>query len=211
MYRALGRYSALFLLIGCGLKAGAQQALTWEQVRDRFEINNPTLLADKLNIDESRAQEITAYLRPNPDLTLTADGTQIAPERGVWRPFAGTFESPGISYLYERRRKRQLRLESAKKATLIAESNHADMERTLLFNLRSAFVSTLQAKAVLQLAKDNLAYYDRVLDISRNRFSAGDIAQIDLDRLELGEPSMNPICKLPRRTWRPRRSSCLRC
>ena len=39
---------------------------------------------------------------------------------------------------------------------------------------------------MLQLAKDNLAYYDRVLDISRNRFSAGDIAQIDLDRLELG-------------------------
>ncbi len=59
------------------------------------------------------------------------------------------------------------------------------LERTLLFNLRSAFVSTLQAKAVLQLAKDNLAYYDHVLDISRNRFNAGDIAQIDLDRLEL--------------------------
>jgi len=35
------------------------------------------------------------------------------------------------------------------------------------------------------LAKDNLAYYDHVLDISRSRFSAGDIAQIDLDRLEL--------------------------
>jgi cobalt-zinc-cadmium efflux system outer membrane protein len=55
----------------------------------------------------------------------------------------------------------------------------------MLFNLRSAFVSTLQAKTVLQLARDNLAYYDHVLDISRNRFNAGDIAQIDLDRLEL--------------------------
>ena len=64
-------------------------------------------------------------------------------------------------------------------------STQADLERTLLFSLRSAFVSTLQAKAVLQLAKDNLAYYDHVLDISRTRFNAGDIAQIDLDRLEL--------------------------
>ncbi len=71
------------------------------------------------------------------------------------------------------------------KATAIAASTHADLERTLLFGLRSAFVSTLQAKAVLQLAKDNLAYYDHVLDISRTRFKAGDIAQIDLDRLEL--------------------------
>jgi cobalt-zinc-cadmium efflux system outer membrane protein len=185
MNQTLWRCSMLFLLLGCGLKAGAQQALTWEQVRDRFEANNPTLLADKLSIDESKAQEITAYLRPNPDLTLTVDGTQIAPDRGVWRPFAGTFESPGISYLHERRHKRELRLESAKKATLIAESSHLDLERTLLFNLRSGFVSTLQAKAVLQLAKDNLAYYDQVLDISRSRFGAGDIARIDLDRLEL--------------------------
>ena len=185
MYKTLWRYSALFLLLGCGLKAGAQQPLTWEQVRDRFEANNPTLLADKLSIEESKAQEITAYLRPNPDLTLTVDGTQIAPDRGVWQPFVGTFESPGISYLHERRHKRELRQESAQKATLIAESSHLDLERTLLFNLRGAFVSTLQAKAVLQLAKDNLAYYDKVLDISRNRFDAGDIAQIDLDRLEL--------------------------
>jgi cobalt-zinc-cadmium efflux system outer membrane protein len=59
------------------------------------------------------------------------------------------------------------------------------LDRTLLFNLRGAFVSALHAKAVLQLAKDNLAYYDHVLDISRTRFNAGDIAQIDLDRLEL--------------------------
>jgi len=161
------------------------QVWTWEQVKDRFELDNPTLLADKLNIDESRAQEITAFLRPNPNLTLSIDGTQIAPENGVWRPLAGTFESPSISYLHERQHKRELRLESAKNGTLIAESNHADMQRTMLFNLRSAFVSALQAKAVLQLAKDNISYYDHLLGISRDRYSAGDIAQIDLDRLEL--------------------------
>ncbi|MGA7381474.1 MAG: TolC family protein [Terriglobales bacterium] len=185
MQKTLWRYSVLFLVLCVSSAAGAQQGLTWEQVRQRFEQNNPTLLADELNIDESKAQEITAYLRPNPTLTLSADGTRIAPDKGVWRPLAGTFESAGISYLIERQHKRQLRLESVKKGTLIAESSHADLERTLLFDLRSAFVSTLQAKAVLQLAKDNLVYYDHVLDISRNRFDAGDIAQIDLDRLEL--------------------------
>ena len=175
----------LWLLLAAALSASGQQTLTWEQVRLRFEQNNPTLLADKLSIDESRAEEITAFLRPNPQFSLLADGTQISPYKGVWRPFAGTYESPSISYLHERRHKRELRLESAKKGTLIAESNHADLERTMLFTLRGAFVSTLQAKAVLQLAKDNLAYYDHVLEISRNRFHAGDIAQIDLDRLEL--------------------------
>src|SRR4030088_204016 len=136
----------LFMPLTLCLAARAQEPWTWDKVRARFEQSNPTLSADKLNIDESKAQEITAFLRPNPDLTLTADGTQIAPERGVWRPFAGTYETPSINYLHERRHKRELRLESAKKGTRIAESNHADMQRTMIFNLRSAFVSTLQAK-----------------------------------------------------------------
>jgi cobalt-zinc-cadmium efflux system outer membrane protein len=174
-----------FCLMSSLAAAQTSAPWTWEKVRERFEQSNPTLRADKLNIDESKAQEITASLRPNPNFSLTADGTQIAPDRNVWRPLAGAFESPSLSYLHERQHKRELRLESAKKATLIAESSHADVERTLLFNLRTAFVSTLQAKAVLQLAKDNVAYYDHVLQISRDRFNAGDIAQIDLDRLEL--------------------------
>ena len=176
--------AALFAA-GFASSANAQKALSWDEVRARFETNNPTLLADNVSIDESKAQQITAYLRPNPQLTLAADGTQIASDKGVWKPFAGTYETPTISYLHERQRKRELRLESAQKGTLIAESNHADLERTLLFSLRGAFVATLQAKAVLRLAKENLAYYDNVLDISRTRFSVGDIAQIDLDRLEL--------------------------
>jgi len=179
------RYLTMSLLLCLGRSAPAQEPWTWEKVRARFEQSNPTLQAGKLNVDESKAQEITAYLRPNPTFTLSVDGTQIAPDKGIWRPLAGTFESPGISYLHERQRKRELRLESAKKGTLIAEFSHADLERTLLFSLRGAFVSALQAKAVLQLAKDNLAYYDHVLDISRDRFNAGDIAQIDFDRLEL--------------------------
>jgi len=176
---------ALLITAAAGLATAQQQSYTWPQIRDKFEATNPTLQADALNVDESRAEEITAFLRPNPQFGLTVDGTQIAPSHGVWEPFAGTFESPSISQLFERRHKRHLRLESAKKATAIAQSSHADLERNLLFNLRNAFVSTLQAKAVLQLAKDNLAYWDHILEISRIRFHAGDIAQIDLDRLEL--------------------------
>jgi cobalt-zinc-cadmium efflux system outer membrane protein len=170
------------------LRPGAEaqnQSLTWEQVRERFETSNPTLLAGKLNVDESKAQEITAFLRPNPSFTVSADGTQIVPHKGVWQPLAGTFESPSISYLHERQHKRELRLESAQKGTSIATSQQADLERTLLFNLRSAFVQTLQSKAVLDVSKANLEYYDHVLSVSNEQYKAGDIAQIDLDRLQL--------------------------
>ena len=162
-----------------------QQLWTWDQVKEQFQLNNTTLLASKLNIDELKAQEITAHLRPNPDFTLTADGTQISPSHGVWQPFAGTFVSPGVSYLFERRNKRGLRYEAAKQGTAIGAAQSSDTERTLLFNLRTAFVGILQAKAVLRLAHDNLEYYDKILKVSRDRFQAGDIARIDLDRLEL--------------------------
>lgn len=163
----------------------ASQTWTWDQVKNLFELQNTTLMANRLNIDELKAQEITAHLRPNPDFTLSADGTQIAPSHGVWTPVAGTFISPGVSYLFERRNKRGLRFEAAKQGTAVGIAQQSDSERTLLFNLRSAFVGVLQAKAVLRLAQDNLDYYDKILRVSRDRFQAGDIARIDLDRLEL--------------------------
>ena len=163
----------------------APQVWTWDQVKDRFELSNTTVLAARLNIDELQAQEITAHLRPNPDFTLTADGTQITPNHGVWQPFAGTLVSPGVSYLFERRNKRGLRYEVAKQGTAIGIAQQADTERTLLFNLRSAFVGVLQAKAVLHLAQDNLDYYDKILKVSNDRFQAGDISRLDFDRLEL--------------------------
>lgn len=159
--------------------------MTWDQVRQRFEQNNPTLFAGKLNVDESKAQEITAYLRPNPQFTVATDGTQVARYKGVWQPFTGTQFTGNLSYLHERAHKRELRRESAQKATGIASSGQSDLERTLLFNLRGAFVQTLQAKAVVNIAKQNLEYYDHVLQTSSDRFKAGDIAQVDLERLQL--------------------------
>jgi cobalt-zinc-cadmium efflux system outer membrane protein len=166
-------------------EVNAQQALTWDQVKTRFEASNPALKADADNIDEMKAEEITAFLRPNPQFTLSADGTQAAPRNGVWTPFKGTTEQPNFSYLHEREHKRELRLESAQDGTRITQSQHEDLERNMVFALRTAFVETLEAKFVLDLAKADLDYYDKIIDISRNRFKVGDIAQVDLDRIEL--------------------------
>ena len=191
MRRNVQRYYRLLLALMLGAAAAssaqppAAQSLTWENVKDRFELRNPTLLAGKLSIDESKAEEITAHLRPNPSLGLDVD--QINPFSGgpPHSTFGSLLTTANVSYLHERQHKRELRLESAKEGTAIAVSSQDDLERNLLFSLRGAFVGTLQAKAVLNVARENLAYYDHVLDISRERFKAGDIAQIDLDRLEL--------------------------
>lgn len=179
-------YIGLLFAAGClAQTASPRRALTWQETRQEFRVNNPTLLAGEVSIDESRADEITAYLRPNPDLTVTADGTQITPYQGIWRPFAGTLVTPGVSYLHERQHKRELRLASAQKATAIAISAQSDLERNLLFNLRDAFVRVLLAKAVRQVARENLDYYDKEIAVNRTRFEAGQIAKVDFERVEL--------------------------
>lgn len=172
MQRLLWRLSVAVLAVQCATQlARAQTVLSWQQIREKFEAANPTLKAAQLNIEESRAAEITAYLRPNPDLSIAADGFQLTPNQGVLRPLSGIVETPGVSYLHERRHKRELRRDSAKESTALAESAYLDQARSLLFNLRTAFVQVLQAKAVLQNARDNLDYWDRELGVNRNRFT----------------------------------------
>jgi cobalt-zinc-cadmium efflux system outer membrane protein len=167
--------------------AFAQTAFTWPEIRTKFEAANPTLQADQLGVDEFKATEITAFLRPNPLCSLTYDQighTVSSADNPVNMLSASTLYS-ACNYLHERRHKRELRRDSAQGTTAIAASNHVNLDRTLGFTLRGAFVQVLMAKAALVLARDNLTFYDQVLTISRDRLQVGDIAQIDLDRLEL--------------------------
>jgi len=175
-------------VIGCVLAgslsatAEAQGVLSWAEVRDRFERTNPTLQAGQFGIDESRAAEITAFLRPNPQAALTIDQIGNTTSGSI---FSAATLFGNASYLHERAHKRELRRDSAEGQTSIAVSEQQDVERNLLFTLRGAFVQVLQAKAFLDLARENLSTYDQTLALSRDRLQAGDISQLDLDRLEL--------------------------
>jgi cobalt-zinc-cadmium efflux system outer membrane protein len=179
------RQSSWWVILTAATITGAHaQPLTWQQVRARFEAANPALEAGRINIDESKAAEITAFLRPNPGFSFSVD--QLQPFTGnPYRPLTFALPLISLNYLHERDHKRELRRDSAREATAISESQQADLIRTLVFSLRSAFVATLQAKAVLALARDNLDYFDHELTIGRDRLAAGDIAAVDMKRLEL--------------------------
>ena len=175
----------LLFALGCLAQTPSpSRALTWQETEDIFRANNPTLLAGKYTIDESRADEITAYLRPNPNLTLGWDQLTLF-SSNPYRPIWQSYVYGNIDYLHEREHKRELRLASAKQATEVAVAAQSDLERTLLFNLRDAFVRVLQSKAIVELAKENLAYYDKEIAINQERFKAGDIAKVDFQRLDI--------------------------
>ncbi|HYK92275.1 MAG TPA: TolC family protein [Acidobacteriota bacterium] len=193
--RLFARHVPVVLAVVLFLAQGrsAEAAFTWQQIKERFEAANPTLKAAQAAIDEAHAAEVTAYLRPNPSVTGTMD--QINPfttqpsnsgtGQDVYRPFANALPFGSVSYLHERQHKRELRLDSAKQSAAIAQSTYDDQRRILHFTLRNAFVQVLQAKAVLQNARENLDYWDHELAVNRDRFNAGDLAAVDLSRLEL--------------------------
>jgi cobalt-zinc-cadmium efflux system outer membrane protein len=162
----------------------AQRSLPWHEICDKLRLTNPTPRAGEIGIDESKAQEITAYLCPNPDVSVFVDQIDIF-SGNPYRPLGSAFPSVAGSYLHERQHNRELRGDSAQEGNTIAVSQQAGLERNLAFNLSTAFVNTLQAKAVWALAKESLEYYDKVLAVSRDRFQTGDIARVDLSRLEL--------------------------
>jgi hypothetical protein len=94
----IGRLCIRILLLPLVVsEANAQSGYTWDQVKTKFEAANPTLKADSNNVDELKAEEITAFLRPNSQFTLSTDGPQIARYNGVWQPTRGTQGVPNIS------------------------------------------------------------------------------------------------------------------
>ncbi len=149
--------------------------------------HNHTLLAARTTIDQNRAQETTANLRPNPVIAWDA---QFLP---IFNP--GSFSADyinqsaqfdiGLSYLIERGKKRQHRLEAARDQTAVTVATVADNERTLTANVAQQFVAAQLAKANLELAQMDLDSFQQSVQIGEAQYQAGSIGEGDLLKLKL--------------------------
>jgi outer membrane protein, heavy metal efflux system len=138
---------------------------------------NQTLRAQRLNIDQSKAQEVTALLKPNPTFSTIVDTIPIFSPSTI--RFNTQIYSEALSYTVERGGKREKRGVVAKDNTQAAAQNVTDNERTLRFQVVQTFTNVLLAKSVLQLAKDDLANFSQAVDLNHARLVAGDLAEGD--------------------------------
>lgn len=149
--------------------------------------NNPTIRATRTLVDQSQDEEITANLRPNPILIadslfvplfspgqLTSDNINTVTEFDL-----------GASYLFERGKKRQHRLEAARDLTAVTTSQVADAERALTFSVAQQYVSVLLAESTLDFAKQDLASFQNTVDISQAQYKAGQISEGDYLKIKL--------------------------
>src|SRR6202034_2140971 len=180
--------TAMLLPLAGGVALGQGPTLiTLDQAIDLALAHNHALRATRTQILQNQAQEITANLRPNP--TLGVD-TQFVPFFSP-QDFSGQnldqtqqFDI-GISYLFERGRKRQHRLQAARDATAVTKAQVADAERTLAFNVGQQFVSVLLAESTLQFALDDLKGFQQTVDISQQQLKAGYIGEGDYLKISL--------------------------
>jgi cobalt-zinc-cadmium efflux system outer membrane protein len=170
-----------------GPSAPAPALITLEQAITLALANSPTLKATRTQIQQNQAQETTANLRPNPELLFDS---QFIP---IFEP--GNFSDNtltnlqqfdiGVSYLFERGRKRQNRLQAARDQTAVTISQVADAERTLTFNVAQEFITALLANSTLRFAEEDLKSFQSTVDISEKRYKAGDISQGDYLKITL--------------------------
>ncbi len=161
--------------------------ITREQAIDLALRWNQSLRAQRLNIDQSRAGEVTAALKPNPVFTSTNQDFPIfTPSQLTLSNFANvqTF-TESVSYLIERGDKRGQRVQVARDTTEVTSRAVDDAERQLRFQVAQAFIGVLLAKANLSLAEDDLKDFNEVIDLNRRRLAQGDIAEGDYLKVAL--------------------------
>ena len=150
-------------------------------------LHNHALQAMRTTIQQSLAGEITANLRPNPTLGLDAQFLPIfQPDKldGDYLDQSAQFDA-GIGYLFERGKKRQHRLQAAKDQTAVVRSLVTDNERQLVFNVSQQFVDVQLAESTLEFAQQDLDSFQKTVDISKERFRAGDMSEGDFLKIKL--------------------------
>jgi cobalt-zinc-cadmium efflux system outer membrane protein len=168
----------------CALPALAQEKLISKEDAVRIALAyNQSLRANRFNVDQNKANEITASLKPNPTISVGADAIPIFSPQTI--RFDTQIYSAGLSYTVEKGGKREKRVVVAKDNTLISAQNVTDNERTLKFQVVQAFINVLLAKSVLALAKDDLANFSQEVDLNHARLVAGDLAEGDYLKLSI--------------------------
>jgi cobalt-zinc-cadmium efflux system outer membrane protein len=180
LHRSLVLVCVLALPVALVKPANAQvpeTSLTLEMAVQLALQHNPTLQAKEREHSATKANEITAGLRPNPTASYLADqlGSSNVDQQ----------HTVAISQPIETGGKRQRRIESAQAASRVSELELADLRRQISAQVKKAFTDLLAAEATGKLAADNLKTLDEVERVNRLRVDKGDIAELELLRIQV--------------------------
>ena len=169
--------------------AQAPVRITLDQAIDLALKHNHTLQAARTTVQQNQAAEITANLRPNPNFFTDWEYLPIfsRPQGETVAEYlqASTEGDMGLSYLIERGKKRQARLQAAKDVTAVTRSQVADNERGTRFLVGAQFINAQLAESTLDLAQADLKSFQQSVDIGDIQFKDGAMSENDHLQLTL--------------------------
>jgi outer membrane protein, heavy metal efflux system len=186
----------------CGLvgtafaQSSAPARITLDEAIQLAIQHNHNMLAARTTILQSQADEKTANLRPNPSLFADWEYLPLgSPAKQNPSVYGGqstpdylrnnTEGDVGLSYLLERGKKRQHRLQAARDITAQTKSLVDDNERTLTFNVATAFVNVQLAESTIELAESDLKSFRQTVDLAELRYTKGAISEDDYLKIKL--------------------------
>lgn len=163
-------------------QGGVPDRLTIDQAVAEALENNIGLLAERYNVSIAEARLITAGLRPNPVLSLSADLLDLSI---INRP--NTIGGPPeyiirTDFVVERGGKRDARIDVAQNSVSAAQFRLRNAMRSVVLDTQNAFVDVLLAREAVNLARQNYEALNNVTHINATRVKAGDLAEVDLLR-----------------------------
>jgi cobalt-zinc-cadmium efflux system outer membrane protein len=162
-----------------------------QAVQEAIE-KNLNLLAERYSLSVADARIVTAGLRPNPVLSIGGDHLDWLGTGYNNINNAGPAEyAVRTDFIWERGQKRRYRLEVAQQEKDVAQLQLLNATRQLALDVQNACVDVLLAKETLALATRNQESFQRLVQISRERVRAGDLAPVELARTQLAELQFN--------------------
>jgi outer membrane protein, heavy metal efflux system len=169
-----------------GQQAGGIVRIDLDQAIQLAIARNHALKAARTQIDQSRAEEVTAAIRPNPVFVYDDLFVPIVPSQFTSSNLNAITEfDAGLTYTWERGHKRAARIRAARDQTVVTRYQVDDAERGLVYNLSQQFIQVLLAESNLEFAKQDLAGFQQTVDLSGERYRAGAISEGDLLKIKL--------------------------
>jgi cobalt-zinc-cadmium efflux system outer membrane protein len=160
----------------------ARRLLTLQEAVDLFMKQNLQLVAARYDIDTAEAEKITARLRPNPEFQISS--SDLPTNLSGPLVHEQTYDY-GITQTFELGGKRGKRIDVANANADLARGQFEQVVWQLTNDLKRKYYTVLLNESLLGLAKENQKTFDEILKDSSELVRVGEIAGLDLKRLEV--------------------------
>ena len=163
------------------------EQLTLHQAELLFAARNREVLFAQRGVESAEAALLGAAARPNPNLYVNATqiGNQYPQGYDSGRLDRRADTTIGISQMFERGGKRELRMAAADRNLAASRGDYADTRRLQKVALHAAYYALLAAQERVRTASETAGLFQKTVDAAQLRLKAGDIASADVARIQV--------------------------